>query len=533
MNRLLATLLLCNTALYACSGTKTTAEIDRELRVLDSETIAAAGIDTTSLDAVEKQVLRHLLAGESIEINGNNDYSLYIPRAFKPDEAYYLATQEAIISLLCKQGYVQPSPEQFRERVSTLFGITQGDLHQHLYFNGEGWIPAEEDIYGPESEEEYYVYVKYVESLHFDPERRLVTTSSELPILVDYRNRYPRLAAVEQHINRKKRLSLMLDKAEVESDPELREPYVLNLFADLGAEWIQKVRREEIERLVARNKFLLNNDPASFQRMLRFYDPLTTQLFDKGGLRKPKIHPGSDIGELIEFHTRDSARLRGEYPGWEILSAARGDLNGDGKEDMAFVIGFGDRMLGFDYADTLNDSRYEYNDYPPERLRERTLVVALSERERPGLPIGIVNEKLIPCFPAWNSNADDAFDGIDISNGELVLHERSWMSAGSWWTDTYRYGFRFIDEQLRLVNREQTRFHRGSGEAYLTHLDLETGRYSSKSYNEFEETKSSPTYVLLFEPLPLLALEKLERGGTYPLSKPDYEGEVFNLNLLN
>lgn len=525
MKRLPLILLLCNTALCGCSGTKTTAEIDRELRALDSEAIAAAGIDTAGLDAVEKQVLRRLLTGESIEVNGSDTYSLYVPKVFNPDEAYYLAMQEAVAALLREQGYVQPSPEQFQERVAALFGITQGDRHQHLYFNGEGWIPAEEDLYGPEGEEGE-------ERLHFDPEHRQITTMSDLPVLVDYRNRYPRLAAVEQHINRRKRLSLMLDRAGVESDPELRKPYALNLFADLDPEWMQKQRREEIEKLVARNKFLLNDDPAGFQRMLRIDDPLVTRLMDKGGLRKPEINTGSDIGELIEF-SGDSMRLRAKRPGWEILSTAHGDLNGDGKDDMALVIGLGDRMLRFDYADTLSDSRRQNDDYPPERLRERTLVVALSEREEPGLPVRTVNEKLIPCFPAWNSNADDAFDGIDISDGELMLRERSWMSAGSWWTDTYRYGFRFIDGQLRLVNCEQTRLHRGTGEAYLTYLDLETGRYSSKSYNEFEETEPSPTYVLLFEPLPLLALEKLERGGTYPLSKPDYEGEVFNINLLN
>ena len=525
MKRLLSTLLLCNTALCGCSGTKTTAEIDRELRALDSEAVAAAGIDTTSLDAVEKQVLRRLLTGKSIEVNGNDSYSRYVPRAFNPDEAYYLAAQEALAALLREQGYVQPSREQFRERVAALFGIAQGDRPQHLYFNGEGWIPAEEDIYGPEEEDGE-------ERLHFDPEHRQITTMSDLPILADYRNRYPRLAAVEQHINRRKRLSLMLDKAGVESDPGQREAYVLNLFADKDSEWIRQVRRKEIEKLAARNKFLLNADPQGFQRMLRTGDPLATQLFDKGGLRKPEIRTGSDIGELIEF-AGDTMLLQAGHPGWEILSAARGDLNGDGKEDAAFVIGLDERMLGFDYADTLNDSRREYEDYPPERLRERTLVVALSEREEPGLPIRTVNEKLIPCFPAWNSNADDAFEGIDISDGELKLRERSWMSAGSWWTDMYCFGFRFIDGQLRLVNREQTGFHRGTGEAYLTNLDLETGRYSSKSYNEFEETEPSPTYVLLFEPLPLLALEKLERGRTYPLSKPDYEGEIFDLNLLN
>lgn len=521
--RVLATILFCSTILCGCPRAKTTAQIDREIRALDSVAIAAAGIDTSTLDATGKQVLRHLLAGAWINADG---YSL---PSFTPDEAYYLATQNVIAAQFREQGYTPPTAEQFRERIQTLFGIAQGVEHQHVYFDGEKWVSVDPEY--------RYALDEGIEegavNFHFDPERRQITTLSDLPTLTDYSNRYPQLAAVEQHIDRKKRFSLTLDRMEVDSDPEVRGQYSLMLFSDIDPEWAQKYERLQIAKQAAHNKFLLNGDPAGFRHMLRDYDPLVDYLCDQGCMRKPEIRMGSDIGEVFPSQNRDSMIFSLGRPGWEVLSASRGDLNGDGQDDMAFVIGFDPEMLYFDYADTLNQSHNEYTDYPGEVLRSRTLVVALSEKGKPGLPIRIVHEKLIPYFPAWDSNADDAFEGIGISDARLTLHERSWASAGSWWTGNYSYGFEYIDSQLRLTCYEESGFHRGTGEGSTTIVDLKTGLSLGGSYSISDETDSALSDTTRFEPLPLIPIEGLERGGDYPLSKSASEEDAIKIYLLD
>lgn len=520
--RLLTTILLCSTVLCGYPRARTTADIDREIRAMDSVAIAAAGIDTSTLDATQKQVLRHLLAGAWIN---TNDYSML---SFIPDETYYLAVQDVIAAQLREQGYVPPGPEQFRERIQALFGIAQGEEHQHLYFNGEKWVSVvPEDRYAlDEGIEERAV------NFHFDPERRQITTLSDLPSLTDYRNRYPQLAAVEQYIDSEKRLSLTLDRMGVASDPEVRSQYSLMLFSDIDPEWMPKYARLQTAKQAARNKFLLNGDPAGFRHMLRDYDPLVDYLCDQGGMRKPEIRVGSDIGEVLEFQNPDSMIFSLGRPGWEVLSAARGDLNGDGQDDMAVVIGLDPEMLYFDYADTLSNAHNEYCEYPGKALRSRTLIVALSEKGKQGLPIRVVQEKLIPAFPTWDNNRDDPHEGVIISDGRLTLSACSWMSAGSWWAETYNYGFEYIDSQLRLTNYEGSDYHRATGEGSSKNIDLKAGLCLGGSYNISDETESVPSDTTRFEPLPLIPIEELERG-TYLLSKSASEEDAIKIYLLD
>lgn len=521
--RFLTILLLCAAALWGCSRTKTIAEIDRELRELDAKAIAAAGIDTTALDVVEKQVLRHLLSGAGISSDG---YSL---PTFDSDEAYYLAVQDATAALLPEQGYVPPATEQFCERIHNIFGIAQGEEAQPLRLDGEDWIPSYvNDRYALEDD-----YNEGLPTLQLDPERRQIAILTKLPLLTDYRNRYPHLAAVEQYIDREKRLQLLLDRREIEPDPEVRKGYSLLLFADMDSTWFYNYRQFDVERVTAYNKFLLNDDPVSFQRMLRRYDPLVDGLYGEGGRGRLKIGVGDDIGELFEFHGRDSVTFKVSYPGQAILGAARGDLNGDGLEDVAFVVGFDPEMLCFDYADTLASPHNEYTDRPDEPLRSRTLIVALSEKGKQGLPIRIVHEKLLPCFPAWDSFADDPFEGIGISDGCLTLHECSWMSAGSWWTGNFTYGFEYVDAQLRLTSYETSGFHRGTGEGTSTILDIKNGVCIAGSFSISDKTDSAPSDTTRFAPRPLIPLEKLERGGEYVLSESEKEEDAIQIYLLD
>lgn len=520
MKRLIPAIVCCM-LFCGCPRAKDPGYAER-LRAIDAAAVTAAGLDTAQLDATGKLLLRELLAGVEIhDADYNSTFGTY-----EMSEEDCRIAQQYIARMLGEQGYAAPTEEEFRRRLHLFFGIDLKREQEHLSLGDEGWIPLTGEERYTSGIEDYYGPTMW--HLHIDATNRHISTELSLPLLCDYRNRYPQIAAVEQYIDRGKRLEILLDKLEDEKkiDKGSRAEYELTLFCDQIPRW--KLTNDPI---VAINKFLFHDDAASFRYLMEQYDyaSFTDQLKECGyDYADPRIDSPGDLGDLLDIRPDTLIVKR---PGWVVLAAAQGDLDGDGQEDRTLVIGLNPEMLRREYGE--GEASRSDEEGPSEELRNRILIVAQGNAGKPEWTIRTVHRNLIPRYPAWGSNRDDPFDGLDLSEGRLTLRERSWMSAGSWWTDTYRYGFRFIDGQLRLVNREQTRLHRGTGEAYLTYLDLETGRYSSKSYNEFDETEPSPTYVLLFKPLPLLALENLERGETYPLSKPDYEGEIFYLNLLN
>lgn len=531
MLKTLIAFMLCCCTLLSCRA-KSTDKIDRELRELDAAAIAAAGIDTTQLNPIEKLLLRQLVTGEWIQ---KDQGELQFP-VFELTEQDYLVTEECIAELLREQGYVAPTPELFRKQVQHYFGFEPGDQQQHMTFEGgdAGWVKTEEPFnLDYNAEEGLYEF-------HFDPDNRQVTLLLDLPTLTDYRTRYPQLAAVEKYVNREKRLSLLLDKFMPDLSKKERAGYSLTLYGDCDPEWFSGNSRRLVNQLASYNRYLFNGDPASFGLMLIRRDPLIDYISYLGGLRPPKLEVGQPISSLIEFHGTDSLTLR--HSSWSVLAAAKGDLNGDEEQDLALVIGLDPQMLAFDFNNPDSVSRSDFNDdtdYPCEQLRNRILIIAMSEKGEQR--IHTIQPNLIPRFPDWNSNADDPFEFLEIENGNLVLTERSWMSAGSWWmsVDKFTFGYDPASKQLLFNEYYSESSHRATDENIHRTIELKRGM-STRISTEQVENPASPdgmstvqkTLMQSFAPIPLLSIDTLKRGAEYRVSKETDEEQQIMIYTL-
>lgn len=492
-----------------------------QLRAIDAAAVTAAGLDTAQLDATGKLLLRELLAGVEIhDADYNSTFGTY-----EMSEEDCRIAQQYIARMLAERGYAAPTEEEFRRRLHLFFGIDLKREQEHLSLGDEGWIPLTGEERYTSGIEDYYGPTMW--HLHIDATNRHVSTELSLPLLCDYRNRYPQIAAVEQYIDRGKRLEILLDKLEDEKkiDKGSRAEYELTLFCDQIPRW--KLTNDPI---VAINKFLFHDDAASFRYLMEQYDyaSFTDQLKECGyDYAEPRIDSPGDLGDLLDIRPDTLIVKR---PGWVVLAAAQGDLDGDGQEDRALVIGLNPEMLRREYGQ--GEASRSDEEGPSEELRNRILIVAQGNAGKPEWTIRTVHRNLIPRYPAWGSNRDDPFDGLDLSEGRLTLRERSWMSTGSWWTGVYEYTFEYVGSQFCLTACESTELHRASGESTAISIDLKNGVRTGKKYNEFDTGVPAKYDTLHFMPRPQLLLEEMERGREYRLSEETSGSEQITITPM-
>lgn len=141
--------------------------------------------------------------------------------------------------------------------------------------------------------------------------------------------------------------------------------------------------------------------------------------------------------------------------GWRVEREARGDLNGDGAADLAFVL----RMS--DPANVLANDNLGEN---PFDTNPRILGVAFAAAGG-GYRLAVQDHALIPRreYPNLSDpfGADDA--DFEIARGTLRLSLYRFANAGGWDMGPTAFTFRWQQDALRLIGFDFTNVKRNTG----------------------------------------------------------------------
>ncbi|WP_129794242.1 hypothetical protein [Sphingosinicella sp. CPCC 101087] len=155
-------------------------------------------------------------------------------------------------------------------------------------------------------------------------------------------------------------------------------------------------------------------------------------------------------------------------PGWRVERIARGDLNEDGAEDLAFVIRMQDRRNILDH-DRFGARPFDTN--------PRILAVALANRAG-GYRLAVQNHALIP--RRENPTIEDPFHSedtdFDIERRALRLSLYRFMSAGGWNAGHTTFTFRWQDDALRLIGYDYSDVGRSTGKTVEVSINFLTHR---------------------------------------------------------
>ena len=178
--------------------------------------------------------------------------------------------------------------------------------------------------------------------------------------------------------------------------------------------------------------------------------------------------------------------------GWKILKdengsnfIAKGDLNKDKLEDIAIIIEKDDKK------------NIKKNDgFGPEELNLNPRILLVLFKGKDGTySLAAKNDK---GFIKSEGNEDnsalmDTLDNIIIKNNVLKIVFNYFMSAGSWWTSTDIYIFRFQNNVFELIGYESNAYMRNTGEEEGTSINFSTNKTKiTTGGNIFEEKENNP-----------------------------------------
>ena len=171
--------------------------------------------------------------------------------------------------------------------------------------------------------------------------------------------------------------------------------------------------------------------------------------------------------------------------GWKKILTTNGDLNKDKLEDTVIVIEKEDKK------------NIKKNDgFGPEELNlnPRILLVLFKQKEGTYI-IASKNDKGFIKSEGNDNNPAlmDTLDDIIIKNNVLKIVFNYFMSAGSWWTSTNVYIFRFQNNVFELIGYESNAYMRNTGEEEGTSINFSTNKAKiTTGGNIFEEKENNP-----------------------------------------
>ena len=171
--------------------------------------------------------------------------------------------------------------------------------------------------------------------------------------------------------------------------------------------------------------------------------------------------------------------------GWKKILTTNGDLNKDKLEDTVIVIEKEDKK------------NIKKNDgFGPEELNlnPRILLVLFKQKEGTYILASKNDKGFIKSEGNDNNPAlMDTLDDIIIKNNVLKIVFNYFMSAGSWWTSTNVYIFRFQNNVLELIGYESNAYMRNTGEEEGTSINFSTNKAKiTTGGNIFEEKENNP-----------------------------------------
>ena len=171
--------------------------------------------------------------------------------------------------------------------------------------------------------------------------------------------------------------------------------------------------------------------------------------------------------------------------GWKKILTTNGDLNKDKLEDTVIVIEKEDKK------------NIKKNDgFSPEELNLNPRILLVLFKQKDGTYI--LASKNDKGFIKSEGNDDnpalmDTLDDIIIKNNVLKIVFNYFMSAGSWWTSTNVYIFRFQNNVFELIGYESNAYMRNTGEEEGTSINFSTNKAKiTTGGNIFEEKENNP-----------------------------------------
>lgn len=151
-----------------------------------------------------------------------------------------------------------------------------------------------------------------------------------------------------------------------------------------------------------------------------------------------------------------------------VIAVAIGDLNGDGKPDLAATV-----------------------EIMPEGDRETYVLLA----EKDGYKVRHTNQGLVLRADeggVWG----DPFEGLKIEDGILTIS----LYGGSNWRWAYQYQFKYSGSKLALIKTESVQFFTGTNEGTKIRCNYIRGIWESRSYSEEDDGQLLETGT--FDPVP-------------------------------
>ena len=178
--------------------------------------------------------------------------------------------------------------------------------------------------------------------------------------------------------------------------------------------------------------------------------------------------------------------------GWKILKDEngsnfinKGDLNKDKLEDVAIIIEKNDKK---------NIKKNESLGPDELNLNPRILLVLFKEKDGT-YTLAAKNDKGFIQIE-WNEETPtlmDTLSNISIKKNVLKITFNYFMSAGSWWTSTNVYIFRFQNNVFELIGYESNAYMRNTGEEEGTSINFSTNKAKiTTGGNIFEEKENNP-----------------------------------------
>ncbi|MDN4165741.1 hypothetical protein QWY31_09520 [Cytophagales bacterium LB-30] len=137
---------------------------------------------------------------------------------------------------------------------------------------------------------------------------------------------------------------------------------------------------------------------------------------------------------------------------WIVRDTTSGDLNKDGRTDIALVI----------QNNNKNHYKIENNGLGYDSINENERYLLIFFKTNTGYTLFNTIDSIIPEHDS--PTISDPYSGIMISNGLLHVGYHYWANAGSWLMFNTEYIFQFLNEDFFLIGIEHDSMDRGTME---------------------------------------------------------------------
>lgn len=163
--------------------------------------------------------------------------------------------------------------------------------------------------------------------------------------------------------------------------------------------------------------------------------------------------------------------------GWEITAKASGDLNKDGLADYALELTQKDSVQLIDTSDGI---------YAEDSLYYQPTALVILFKKGDAFIKAKVSYDVLPRPEGLNHC--HTLEAMDITRGVLNISTHSFMSMGSWWASSTTSRYRYQNGDFYLIGKDESSYHRASGEADSYSTNYLTRKQQIKTFNMFHDS---------------------------------------------